>query len=197
VKFHHTVAQHTASSFLASRVKQPDEDDWGKCRRVVEYLVTMRTLPLRLIADEDLSEIKWLVDASHNVHWDCKGQTGAGMTLGKGATISVSNKQCINTKSACESKLVGVDDWVSTMLWSLYFMQEQGHDVSNIRLFQDNKSTILLENNGKMSSSKRTKHIKSKYFFITDKVKQGDVIVEYKPTDEMWCNVNTKPKEGV
>jgi hypothetical protein len=111
----------------------------------VEYLVTTRTLPLRLIADEDLSEIKWLVDASHNVHWDCKGQTGAGMTLGKGATISVSNKQCIKTKSACESKLVGVDDWVSTMLWSLYFMQEQGHDVSNIRLFQDNKSTILVE----------------------------------------------------
>jgi hypothetical protein len=119
------------------------------------------------------------------------------MMLGKGATISGSNKQRINTKSACESELVGVYDWVSTMLWSLYFMQEQGHDVSNVRLFQDNKSTILLENNGKMSSSKRTKHIKSKYFFITDKVEQGDVIVEYKPTDDMWCDVNTKPKEGM
>lgn len=209
VKFHHTVAQlqflqkrarrdiHTASSFLASRVKKPDEDDWSKCRRVVEYLATTRTLPLRLVADDSLSEIKWLVDASHNVHWDCKGHTGSAMTLGKGAVISGSNKQRINTKSACESELVGVDDCVSTMLWSLYFMQEQGHDVSNIRLFQDNKSTILLENNGKMSSSKRTKHIKSKYFFITDKIEQGDVIVEYKPTDEMWCDVNTKPKEGL
>jgi hypothetical protein len=47
-----------------------------------------------------------------------------------------------------------------------------------------------------MSSSKRTKHIKSKYFFITDKIEQGDVIVEYKPTDEIWCDVSTKPKEG-
>jgi hypothetical protein len=177
-------------------VKQPDEDDWGKCRRVVEYLGTTRSLPLRLMADENLSEIKWLVDASHNVHWDCKGQTGAAMMLGKGATISGSNKQRINTKSACESELVRVDDWVSTMLWSLYFMQAQGHDISNIRLSQDNKSTILLENNGKMSSSKRTKHIKSKYFFITDKIEQGDVIVEYKPTDEIWCDVSTKPKEG-
>lgn len=79
MKFHHTVAQlqflqkqarrdiHTASSFLASRVKQPDEDDWGKCRRVVAYLATTRTLPLRLMADEDLSEMKWLVGVSHNM----------------------------------------------------------------------------------------------------------------------------------
>jgi hypothetical protein len=118
------------------------------------------------------------------------------MTLGKGATISGSNKQRINTKSICKSELVGVDNWVSTMLWSLFFMQEQGHDVSNIRVSQDNKSTILLENNGKMSTSKRTKHVKSKYFFITDKIEQGDVIVEYKPTGEMWCDINTKLKEG-
>jgi hypothetical protein len=47
-----------------------------------------------------------------------------------------------------------------------------------------------------MSSSKRTKHIKFKYFFITDKIEQGEIIVEYKPTGEMWCDVSTKPKEG-
>lgn len=87
IKFHHTVAQlqffqkrarrdiHIASSFLASRVKKPDEDDWGKCRRVVQYLVNTRMMPLRLTMDDDLTKIRWLVDASHNVHWDCKGQT--------------------------------------------------------------------------------------------------------------------------
>jgi len=44
VQFHHSVAQlvflqkrarrdiQTASSFLSSRVKRPDEDDWGKLR---------------------------------------------------------------------------------------------------------------------------------------------------------------------
>jgi hypothetical protein len=66
--------------------------------------------------DDDLTEIKWLVDASHNVHWDCKGQTWAAMTLGKGATISGSNKHRSNSKSACESELIGQDDYISTML---------------------------------------------------------------------------------
>ena len=64
------------------------------------------------------------------------------------------------------------------------------------RIYQDNKSTILLENNGKFSSSKRTKHIKHKYFFVTDKIEEDEVAIEYKPTGEMWTDVNTKPKQG-
>lgn len=119
------------------------------------------------------------------------------MMLGKGACISGSNKHKINTKSACERELVGVDDYISTVMWALYFIQEQGFDMTHARIYQDNKSTILLENNGKMSSSKRTKHIKSKFFFITDKIQQGEVIVEYLPTEEMWIDVNTKPKQGL
>ena len=111
--------------------------------------------------------------------------------------ISSSTKLKCNTKSSCESEIVGVDDVISVMLWSLYFIQAQGHDMSNVRLFQDNKSTILLENNGKMTSSSRTKHIKNKYFFITDIIEQGDIVVEWKPTDEMWIDINTKPKMGL
>ena len=45
-------------------------------------------------------------------------------------------------------------------------------------------------------SSKRTKHIKNKYFFVTDKVAKGEVVIAHKPTKEMWIDVNTKPKKG-
>ena len=47
-----------------------------------------------------------------------------------------------------------------------------------------------------MSSSKRTKHIKAKYFFVTDKVAQGDFVIEHKSTDDMWIDSHTKPKQG-
>ena len=47
-----------------------------------------------------------------------------------------------------------------------------------------------------MSSSNRTKHIKAKFFFVTDKVEQGEVVIEHKPTEQMWIDVNTKPKQG-
>ena len=68
--------------------------------------------------------------------------------------------------------------------------------MKSAKIYQDNKSTILLENNGNFSSSKRTKHIKHKYFFVTDKIEEGEVSVEYKPTTEMWTDINTKPKQG-
>jgi hypothetical protein len=55
---------------------------------------------------------------------------------------------------------------------------------------------MRLEVNGSFSSSKRTKHIKCRYFFIRDKIADGDLKVIYCPTEMMWANVLTKPKQG-
>ena len=35
-----------------------------------------------------------------------------------------------------------------------------------------------------------------KYFFITDRIHHGEVKVEQMPTDQMWIDVYTKPKQG-
>ncbi len=86
--FHHTVAQlllmamrarrdiQTDVVFLTTRVKAPDEDDWGKLKRVLKYLNGTKFLKLTLSV-ENLGMLKWYVDGSHNVHWDCKGHRGA------------------------------------------------------------------------------------------------------------------------
>ncbi len=58
-------------------------------------------------------------------------------------------------------------------------------------------SAILLETNGKASSSKRTKHIKVRYFFIKDKVDRGEITIEHCPMEQMWTDINTKPKQGL
>ena len=42
----------TAEYFLTPRVKQPDEDDWGKLKRVLRYLKGMRGLKLTLYVDD-------------------------------------------------------------------------------------------------------------------------------------------------
>eukprot|EP00804_Cyclotella_cryptica_P004693 CCRYP_019120-RA/>CCRYP_019120-RA protein AED:0.56 eAED:0.38 QI:0/-1/0/1/-1/0/1/0/98 len=62
-------------------------------------------------------------------------------------------------------------------------------------MYQDNKFTILLANDGSWLSSERTKHIKSS-FFIKDKVQSGEVSVEHRQTNRMWSDVLTKPKQG-
>ena len=75
-------------------------------------------------------------------------------------------------------------------------MEYQGYTIENNVLYQDNKSTILLAKNGRMSAGKASKHIKNRFFLITDKVAQGDLEVHHMGTDEMWADVNTKPLQG-
>jgi hypothetical protein len=206
-QFHHSVAQllfvstrvrrdiQTAVSFLTTRVKKPDEDDWGKLRRLLRYLIGTKHLKLTLVVD-NIGFIRWWVDASYNVHYDCKGHTGAMMSLGEGANMTVCRKQKINVRSSTEGELVGIDDVLPSILWARYFIESQGYTVEENVMYQDNKSTIQLANNGRWSSSKRTKHIKSRYFYIRDKIEQGEVSVEWAPTEKMWCDVLTKPKQG-
>ena len=99
-------------------------------------------------------------------------------------------------KSSTEAKLVGADDAMPYVLWTSYFLKEQGYGVTCPIMYQDNKSAILLENNGTKSSSRRTRHINIRYFFIYDRVKSNEVSVEYCPTDEMLADFFTKPLQG-
>jgi hypothetical protein len=57
----------TAAAFLTTRVKSPDEDDWGKLKCVLKYLNGTKYLKLKLSVD-DLGLLKWYVDGLHNVH---------------------------------------------------------------------------------------------------------------------------------
>ena len=57
-------------------------------------------------------------------------------------------------------------------------------------------SSILLEKNGKASSSKRTKHINIRYFFITNHVAKGEVSIVWCPTGDMVAEYMTKPLQG-
>jgi len=118
------------------------------------------------------------------------------MSFGQGMALSYSWKHKINTKSLTEAEIVGVDNSLGYILWACYFMIEQGYDMDPSLLYQDNMSAILLETNGSASSSKWTKNIKVKYFFVKDKVNQGELTIEHCPKEQMWTDINTKPKQG-
>ena len=84
---------------------------------------------------------------------------------------------CVSYRSSTESEIIGADDFMPAICWTRYFMEAQGYQVQDNILFQDNNSTILLEKNGKASSSKHTKHVNIRYFFITNRIDKGNVII--------------------
>ena len=118
------------------------------------------------------------------------------MSLGRGFPIVHSTKHKLNTRSSTEAELVSVDDCMPAICWTRYFLQAQGYAVNENIVYQDNKSAILLETNGKASSSKRTKHINVRYFFVTDRIAKQELKVEWCPTGDMIADFMTKPLQG-
>jgi hypothetical protein len=82
------------------------------------------------------------------------------------------------------------------MLWTRYFVEEQGCDVEASIMNQDNLSSILLEKNGRASSGKRIKHINMRYFFIKDRISFGEITVKHCPAKGMLADHFTKPLQG-
>ena len=185
----------TATSFLCTRVSGPDVDDLKKLRRVMQYLRGTLGLVLTLEAF-DLHILKWSIDGSFAVHHDMKGHTGGSLSLGRGTISGVSTKQKLNTRSSTETEVVAVDDCMPQVLWTRYFMEAQGYKVKDNIVYQDNMSAMLLEKNGRASSSKRTRHINIRYFFITDRIKAKEIRVEYCPSKDLIADFFTKPLQG-
>jgi hypothetical protein len=138
---------------------------------------------------------KWYPDAAFAVHNDMKSHTGAILTLGKGAVNTISAKQKLNTRSSTEAELVAADNIVPQAMWTRMFLESQGH-ASETAVFQDNTSSNALEQNGKESSSKRTRHINIRYFFIKDCIDKLYLEVKYCPTDDMLGGFPSKPLQG-
>ena len=151
---------------------------------------------LTLGADQ-LNVIKWYVDASYTVHPDYKSHTGCMMTMGTGAITTISRKQKLNTKSSTAAELVGADNAMAMVLWTKLFMEAQGFEIVDNILYQDNRSAMLLENNGRKSAGKQSRALNVRYFFITDQISKGNLKVEYCPTETMVGDYFTKPLQGI
>ena len=207
--FHTTVAQalfltkrarpdlQPSVPFLCTRVAQPDVDDWKKMIRMLAWLKATVDMPLTLEADGkgDVVICKWFPDVAFAVHSDFKSHTGSVMTLGKGSVNTYSAKQKLNTRSSTEAEVVGVDDIATSAVWTHNFLDAQGYDCRTT-IYQDNTSAILLEKNGKESSSKRTRHMNIRFFFIKDCVDKRLFDLEYCPTDDMVGDFPSKPLQG-
>ena len=205
-EFHHLTAKtlflskrarpdlQTAVAFLTTRVKAPDNDNQKKLAKLMKYL--QETQYLSLILEDDDSGLKWYIDGSFAIHNDMKFHTGINLTLGKGTVYGGSLKHKHNSKSLTKAELISVSDGTNQVLWTKYFLECQGYVVKSNTIYQDNEASILLKWNGKRSSKKGTRFINICYFFITNKVKNGEVDIKYMPTEEMVADYFTKPFQG-
>ncbi len=112
-------------------MKEPDEDDWEKLKRVFKYLNGVKHLRLTLQVDQLKLPEHWYVDGLHQIHEDCRGQTGCLVTFGSSLTKMIGNK-----KSSTETELISFADKLTNIVWMRYFIKCQGYDLDEYIVFQ-------------------------------------------------------------
>ncbi len=178
-------------SKLTSKMDAPSADDERKLYRLLEYLNYSIEDELTFKAGD--MQLRVFADAGHLVRDDCKGQTGFIIKLGSSTIDSISKKQSIHSMSSSESELISLNSSLSHYLWCLHFVNELGYHQQKNKFYQDNKSTINMSENGKLTQ--RTIHMKMRYYRIHDYLKSGLITILYLATENMCADLFTKPLE--
>eukprot|EP00804_Cyclotella_cryptica_P018945 CCRYP_006453-RA/>CCRYP_006453-RA protein AED:0.59 eAED:0.59 QI:0/0/0/1/0/0/2/0/207 len=113
------------------------------------------------------------------------------MSLGKGAVVSFSRTQKLNVINSCKGELVGIDNAMSWIIWCKYFIEVQEYTIE-----QNTTIDHLVSNEQALVKFETNKTHKTRYFFVKDRIEQGELEVQHMPTDKMWSNILTKPKQG-
>ena len=74
-----------------------------------------------------------------------KSHTGGLMTMGTGGYYVQYRKHKLNTNISTEADLIRVDDVLIEVIWTRYFLKEQGHTIQDNVIYKDNQSTIRIE----------------------------------------------------
>ena len=150
----------------------------------------------RFIGENTLTDLFTWIDSAYAVHPNMKGRTGGAMSMGYGIIHAKGNKQKINTKSSTESEFVGFRKYIPYNIWLMLFMEEQGYKIVSYTVYQDNQSTIKMLINRRNSCTVNSRNFDFRYFFVKNRIKNGEFKVEYCPSTKMIANYFTKPLMG-
>lgn len=77
------------------------------------------------------------------------------VTMGSGTITTMSRKQKQSNHQSTHAEPVGTNDVATMILWTKNLLEAQGYSIAKNILLQNNKSIILLENNGPQSAGKQ------------------------------------------
>ena len=118
------------------------------------------------------------------------------MSFGLGTVHCKASKQRLTVKSSTEAKLVGMSNYMPYTLWIRHFLETQGYPLERNIVFQDNKSAILMETNGRNSCTGNSHHIHIRYFFVKDRIEKKEITIMHCNTELMLADFFTKTIQG-
>ena len=183
-----------AASALATRSSLPRKSDAECLNRLYKYIRATKDFKMKILCKEMV--LKASVDASYNLHPDCKGHTGLVILIGDCPIFAKSNKQRSVATSSMHAEVIALFDSIPFVTWLRDLLGELGYPQENPTIIeQDNQSAIQVYSEGVMKSSK-TRHLSNKCAYISEMIQEKVIIPKYVQTDLILADVLTKPVTG-
>lgn len=184
-----------STSILGRSMSKPNKTDWNEAKRVVKYLKMTKDFKLYLgqTTEEQIlvgySDADWAGDKN-----DRKSNSGFLFKLFGSCISWMSRKQQCVTLSSTEAEYVALAEAAQEAVWLKRILEDFGVFIENqIIIYEDNQSCLKLILNEQ--SSRRSKHIDTKYHFLKDLKNELVLNYEYCPSNYMIADALTKPLE--
>ena len=171
---------------------EPSQEHWIDAKHVIRYICGTINYGLRYTASSDIqlhgfTDSDWAGSAE-----DRKSTSGMHFNLGSTMISWGSRKQKSVALSTAEAEYIAACEACTEAIWLRKLISDLFDQIPKSTIIHcDNQSCIRLSEHPVFHE--RSKHIEIKYYFIRDKVQEGEVKLEYIPTDEKIVDILTKP----
>lgn len=170
---------------------EPNTAHMTAVKRILRYLKGTANLALKYQRSESetlvgFSDADWAGDQD-----DRRSTTGNVFLLSGGAVSWLSKKQNTVALSTAEAEYVALSQAAQECTWLTRLLSDLGMDVTPTVILEDNQGAIAIAKNPVDHS--RTKHIDIRYHYIRECVQNGQIQLQYCPTDDMRADILTKP----
>ena len=187
----HILALAETAKHLAQRMSEPREFDFVPLKRAARYLVGKPKVAVRFQRQKHVDKITVFVDSDFaGDPVSRKSTTGLVAQIGNHSVKSGSTLQSLTALSVGEAEFCAVvkGGQVGLSLRSMY--QDLGIPMK-IEIQSDSSTANSLTD--RLGAGQRTKHIDTRYFWIQERVQDGDLSIKKVPTAKNCADVGTKP----
>eukprot|EP00253_Pinus_taeda_P029928 PITA_29928 len=136
-----------------------------------------------------VSLISRFMERPKEAHWQAAKRI---LRYVKGAISWASKKQSIVALSTAEAEYVAATAAACQAVWMRRMLRSLGQEQSKATvIICDNSSAIALSKNSVFH--KRTKHIDTRFHYIRELVRNGEIVLEHYRTQEQVADILTKP----